>query len=134
MKPFYVKDLKPDEGGRLEDRYLVRNADIRDGNNGKRHLYMTLADATGEVQAVKWSLTGDELYAVRAADMEQRLEDEGAAQPGAEQPPADQAGRGNNRHVVLNAAAGAPVNDNHTGPGVRLTADYAGRYGVKLMG
>ena len=61
MKPFYVKDLKPDEGGRLEDRYLVRNADIRDGNNGKRHLYMTLADATGEVQAVKWSLTGDEL-------------------------------------------------------------------------
>ena len=38
------------------------------------------------------TLTGDELYAVRAADMEQRLEDEGAAQPGAEQPPADQAG------------------------------------------
>lgn len=61
MKPYYIKDLKPDEAGRLEDRYLVRNADIRDGNNGKRHLYMTLADATGEIQAVKWSLTPDEI-------------------------------------------------------------------------
>ena len=61
MKPFYIKDLKPDEAGRLEDRYLVRNADIRDGNNGKKHLYMTLADATGDIQAVKWSLTPDEL-------------------------------------------------------------------------
>ena len=61
MKPYYIKDLKPDEAGRLEDRYLVRNADIRDGNNGKKHLYMTLADATGEIQAVKWSLTHDEL-------------------------------------------------------------------------
>ena len=61
MKPFYIKDLKPDEAGRIEDRYLVRNADIRDGNNGKHHLYMTLADATGEIQAVKWSLTHDEL-------------------------------------------------------------------------
>jgi 23S rRNA maturation-related 3'-5' exoribonuclease YhaM len=61
MKPYYIKDLRPDEAGRLEDRYLVRNADIRDGNNGKRHLYMTLADATGDIQAVKWSLTGDEV-------------------------------------------------------------------------
>ncbi len=61
MKPYYIKDLKPDEAGRLEDRYLVRNADIRDGNNGKKHLYMTLADATGDIQAVKWSLTPDEL-------------------------------------------------------------------------
>ena len=61
MKPFYIKDLKPDEAGRLEDRYLVKNADIRDGNNGKRHLYMTLADATGDIQSVKWSLTPDEL-------------------------------------------------------------------------
>lgn len=61
MKPYYIKDLRPDEGHRLEDRYLVRNADIRDGNNGKHHLYMTLADATGEVQAVKWTLTPDEM-------------------------------------------------------------------------
>lgn len=61
MKPFYIKDLKPDEAGRFEDRYLVKNADIRDGNNGKKHLYMTLADATGEIQAVKWSLTQDEI-------------------------------------------------------------------------
>lgn len=61
MKPYYIKDLKPDEAGRLEDRYLVRNADIRDGNNGKRHLYMTLADATGDIQAVKWSLSPDEV-------------------------------------------------------------------------
>ena len=61
MKPYYIKDLKPDEAGRFEDRYLVKNADIRDGNNGKRHLYMTLADATGEIQAVKWSLTPDEI-------------------------------------------------------------------------
>jgi 3'-5' exoribonuclease len=61
MKPYYIKDLRPDEAGRLEDRYLVKNADIRDGNNGKKHLYMTLSDATGEIQAVKWSLTQDEL-------------------------------------------------------------------------
>lgn len=60
MKPYYIQDLKPDEAIRIEDRYLVRNADIRDGNNGKRHLYMTLADATGDVQAVKWSLLPDE--------------------------------------------------------------------------
>ena len=63
MKPYYIKDLKADEGHRLEDRYLVRNADIRDGNNGKRHLYMTLADSTGDIQAVKWSLRPDEVTA-----------------------------------------------------------------------
>ncbi len=61
MKPYYIQDLRPDESGRIEDRYLVKNADIRDGNNGKRHLYMTLADSTGEVQAIKWSLTPDEV-------------------------------------------------------------------------
>lgn len=63
MKPYYVKDLKPDEGYVIEDTYLVRYADIRDGNNNKRHLYMTLGDATGEVQAVKWSLTKEEVMA-----------------------------------------------------------------------
>ncbi|MBQ6315798.1 MAG: HD domain-containing protein [Mogibacterium sp.] len=61
MKPYYIKDLKPDDNHHLEDRFLVRNADIRDGNNGKRHLYMTLADATGDIQAVKWTLTPDEI-------------------------------------------------------------------------
>jgi len=61
MKPYYIKDLSPDETGRIEDHYLVKNADIRDGNQGKRHLYMTLADATGDVQAVKWTLTPDEV-------------------------------------------------------------------------
>ena len=61
MKPFYIKDLRPDETGRVEDRYLVRNADIRDGNNGKKHLYMTLADATGDIQAIKGSLNRDEM-------------------------------------------------------------------------
>ena len=63
MKPYYVKDLRPDEGSVIQDAYLVRNADIRDGNGGKRHLYMTLADATGEVQAVKWTLSPDEVGA-----------------------------------------------------------------------
>lgn len=63
MKQYYVKDLKPDDSHHLEDRFLVRNADIRDGNNGKKHLYMTLADATGEIQAVKWSLAPDEVAA-----------------------------------------------------------------------
>ena len=52
MKPYYIKDLKPDEGHRIDDRYLVKTADIRDGNNGKRHLYMSLADATGDIQSV----------------------------------------------------------------------------------
>ena len=61
MKEYYVKDLKADDSHYIEDRYLVKNADIRDGNNNKRHLYMTLADATGEIQAVKWSLTPDEV-------------------------------------------------------------------------
>lgn len=61
MKPYYVKDLKPDEGHMIEDSYLVRQADIRDGNKGKKHLYLTLADATGDVQAVKWSLTKEEI-------------------------------------------------------------------------
>lgn len=63
MKPHYIRDLRPDEGNRIEDRYLVRNADIRDGNNGKRHLYMTLGDASGDIQSVKWSLTPDEVAA-----------------------------------------------------------------------
>lgn len=63
MKPYYIKNLKADESFRFEDRYLVRNADIRDGNNRKQHLYMTLADATGEIQAVKWSLTQEEVNA-----------------------------------------------------------------------
>ena len=63
MKQYYIKDLKADDSHHLEDRFLVRNADIRDGNNGKKHLYMTLADATGEIQAVKWSLTPDEISA-----------------------------------------------------------------------
>ena len=61
MKPFYIKDLRTDETRKIEDRYLVKNADIRDGNNGKKHLYMTLADATGEIQTIKWSLTRDEM-------------------------------------------------------------------------
>ena len=61
MKPYYIKDLRPDEGTRIEDRYLVKSTDIRDGNNGKRHLYLTLSDATGDIQSVKWSLTPDEL-------------------------------------------------------------------------
>ena len=61
MKPYYIKDLKPDDSHRIEDRYLVRNADIRDGNKGKKHLYMTLADSTGDIQAMKWSLTPDEI-------------------------------------------------------------------------
>ena len=61
MKAFYVKDLVADDGMLIEDHYLVKVADIRDGNQGKRHLYMTLADATGEIQAVKWSLTPDEV-------------------------------------------------------------------------
>ena len=63
MKQYYIKDLKADDSHHLEDRFLVRNADIRDGNNGKKHLYMTLTDATGEIQAVKWSLTPDEIVA-----------------------------------------------------------------------
>ncbi|MCQ2563391.1 MAG: OB-fold nucleic acid binding domain-containing protein [Mogibacterium sp.] len=63
MKPYYIKDLRPDEGHHIEDRYLVKSADIRDGNNGKRHLYMSLADATGDMQAVKWNLTPDEIKA-----------------------------------------------------------------------
>lgn len=63
MKQYYVKDLKPDDSHHLEDRFLVKNVDIRDGNNGKKHLYMTLADATGEIQAVKWSLGPDEITA-----------------------------------------------------------------------
>lgn len=63
MKPYYIKNLRPDEGHRIEDRYLVKTVDIRDGNNGKRHLYMTLGDATGDIQSVKWNLTPDEVRA-----------------------------------------------------------------------
>ena len=68
MKPYYIKDLKPDENHRIEDRYLVKTVDIRDWNNGKRHLYLTLADATGDIQSVKWNLAPDE--AVRFAKIE----------------------------------------------------------------
>lgn len=60
MKSYYVKDLVVDEDHIIEDYYLVKTSDIRDGNQGKRHLYLTLADATGEIQAVKWSLSPDE--------------------------------------------------------------------------
>lgn len=61
MKAFYVKDLVVDDGFQIDDHYLVKVADIRDGNQGKRHLYMTLADSTGEIQAVKWSLAPNEV-------------------------------------------------------------------------
>ena len=61
MKAYYIKDLVVDEGKLIQDHYLVRNADIRDGNQGKHHLYMTLADCTGEIQAVKWSLSPGEM-------------------------------------------------------------------------
>lgn len=61
MKPYYIKDLRPDEAGRIEDRYLVRSCDIRDGNNGKRHMYMMVGDCTGDVPAVKWNLSPDEI-------------------------------------------------------------------------
>ena len=71
MKPYYIKDLKPDEGHRIEDRYLVKTADIRDGNNGKRHLYLSLADATGDIQSVKWNLTPDEVSAYSKSDENQ---------------------------------------------------------------
>ena len=36
MKPYYIKDLKPDDNHHLEDRFLVRNADIRDGKTRAR--------------------------------------------------------------------------------------------------
>lgn len=61
MKPYYIQNLVADDGHLIEDYYLVKLADIRDGNQGKRHLYLTLADATGEIQGVKWSLTQDEV-------------------------------------------------------------------------
>lgn len=61
MKPYYIQNLVADDGKLIEDHYLVKVADIRDGNQGKRHLYMTLADATGEIQAVKWSLNPSEV-------------------------------------------------------------------------
>lgn len=61
MKPYYIKNLVVDETQLIEDYYLVKNSDIREGNQGKRHLHLTLSDATGEIQAVKWNLTGDEI-------------------------------------------------------------------------
>ncbi len=61
MKPHYIKDLKADWTQRIEDRYLVKTVEIRDGKNGMKHLYLTLADATGDMQSVKWNLTPDEV-------------------------------------------------------------------------
>ena len=72
MKQYYVKDLKADDSHHLEDRFLVRNADIRDGNNNKKHLYMTLADATGEIQAVKWAI--DRMTPEEFEDMQEAFE------------------------------------------------------------
>jgi 3'-5' exoribonuclease len=39
----------------------VKSTEIRDGNNGKRHLYLTIGDTTGEILAVKWSLSQKEV-------------------------------------------------------------------------
>ena len=61
MKTFYIKDLKPDDSKKVDDRFVVRNVDIKDGNNGKKHLYMTLSDATGDIQAIKWSLSPEDI-------------------------------------------------------------------------
>lgn len=62
MKKIYVKDLKPDNK-QFQERFMVKSVEIRDGNGGKKHLYLTLGDNTTDVQAVKWSLTSKEVEA-----------------------------------------------------------------------
>lgn len=59
----FVKDIVVDEGRILNEIFLVRNTDIREGNNGRKHFYMTLSDVTGDIQAVKWSLNPSEVTA-----------------------------------------------------------------------
>lgn len=61
MKQYYIKNFKVDESYILTDYFVYKAGEIRDGNMGKRHLYMTLSDATGDVSSVKWSLTPDEI-------------------------------------------------------------------------
>lgn len=60
MKKIYVKDLKPNNS-QFQERFLVKSSEIREGNGGKRHLYLTLGDNTTEVAAVKWSLSQKEV-------------------------------------------------------------------------
>ena len=60
MKKIYVKDLVPDNK-QFQERFMVKSAEIRDGNGGKKHLYLTLGDNTTDVAAVKWSLSNKEI-------------------------------------------------------------------------
>lgn len=60
MKKIYVKDLKPNNT-LFQERFMVKSSEIREGNAGKRHLYLTLGDNTTDVIAVKWSLSQKEV-------------------------------------------------------------------------
>jgi len=59
MKDINVRDLK--SGTETIDLFLmVKSIGIRVGSNQKQFLDMTLADATGEVNAKKWTVSPDE--------------------------------------------------------------------------
>ena len=59
MKDINVKDLK--SGTETIDLFLmVKSIGIRIGSNQKQFLDMTLMDATGEVNAKKWTVSPDE--------------------------------------------------------------------------
>ncbi len=60
MKAYYVTDIKPDEGKLIEDRFLVKEAEIKEGKDGKKFLHRLLSDVTGEIHAKKWNLDYDE--------------------------------------------------------------------------
>lgn len=58
-KKVFVKDLNPD-GKLIQEMFQVKSAEIRDGKEGKRHLYLSVGDTTGDVLAVKWTLDAKE--------------------------------------------------------------------------
>lgn len=59
MKEFFIRDLKPEQ--EIQDFFLVKSIGLKVGSNQKQYLDVVVGDATGEINAKKWSVSDSEL-------------------------------------------------------------------------
>ncbi|MCE5198483.1 MAG: HD domain-containing protein [Armatimonadota bacterium] len=66
MKKYYVSNLR--EGAKVEDVFLVASKSVAHTRTGSPYLKVTLADKTGEVNAIKWDATESEITRLQEDD------------------------------------------------------------------
>lgn len=60
-KVLFVKDLKDKElNEEIKTYFMVKNAEIRTGNNGKEYMDVTFMDKTGEINGKRWDVKAED--------------------------------------------------------------------------